>query len=175
MLWIVPLYFIKEKVTAYDLHFLSLLIPCASPHIESTDTVFISKLPIKLDDPTKRAQAINKIPDHEAIHSIKRSGEKLFVQIIQSAAKIFSDAVPPMLNSCDVRMRKQKFNGIVQRVPANYDAMTFKECEGVIDSEHLGKFLAVNITFVNAVAPSKSLQFGLKVGYESFRVSEFLL
>ena len=166
--------FIKEKVTAYDLNFPSLPIPYASPHIESTATVIISKVPTKLDDPSKRAHAINKIPGHEAIHSIKPSGDKLLVQISQSAAKIFSDAVPTVLNSCDVMIQEKKFHGIVKGVPANYEAIIFKKCEGVIDAERLGKSLAVKITFADAVAQSNSLRLGLKVGYESFRVFEFL-
>ena len=119
--------FIKEQVTAHALNFPSLPILYASTHIQSTATVITSKVPTKLDDPSKRTRAINKFPGHEAIHTIKPSGNKLFVQISQSVPKIFNDLAPTVLNSCDVMPREKEFPGIVKEVSANYDVMTFKE------------------------------------------------
>ena len=71
----------------------------------------------------ERIHAINKSRGHEAIHKIKPSDDKLFVQIGQSAAKDFRDAVLiSILDSRDVLTRMTKFHGIGKGLSANFDA-----------------------------------------------------
>lgn len=165
---------INEKVTSYDLNFPSLPSASFKPNVNtSITTVVISGISPELNNPVKRRDAIDQIKGHQAIHSIKPSGNKLLVQIDPVAAKDFCDAVPNVLK-CDAKLQERKLVGIVKGIPLAYDVSLFVGREGVVDAKRIGQSLTVKIFFYDAVGLTNALRLGLKVEYEIFRVFECL-
>ena len=82
---------IKDKKTAYDLHFPGLpwdgdaSIPVVTDHAK----IVITKTPRDLDNPSKRKAVIDKIAGHECVENIRASGDRIIVNIDSVAASSF--------------------------------------------------------------------------------------
>ena len=87
---------------------------------------------------TKRKDAIIKIRGHEAIHSVKASGDTLFVQIDSTAAKDFCDATSSALTNCNARLKEYKVFGIVKGVDKACAAELFVGCDGILYANRIG-------------------------------------
>jgi len=77
----------KEKVTVYDLNYLLLPYFSSSKLVENQATIVISTIPIDVNDLIKGKDDVTKIFGHEAFHTVKASGDVLFLRIETTAEK----------------------------------------------------------------------------------------
>jgi len=85
----------------------------------------IQLIPIDLDNPIKHKDTVIKIRGHEAIHSAKALGDRIFVRIDTTAATDFCEATYSVLNNCDARIKEYKFFGIVKIIDKAYAGELF--------------------------------------------------
>ena len=165
---------IKDKMTAYDLHFPGL--PgngdASIQVVTNQAAIAITKTPRDLDNPSKRKAVIDKIAGHECVENICASGDRIIVNIDSVAASGFCDSARSVLRGSDVKFLERKFYGIAKGIGDSFDLSLFKNYSGVAEATRIGNSRCVKIAFSDQGSLMSALRLGLKIEYELIRVYE---
>ena len=140
---------IKDKLTAYDLHFPGLPGDgdASIPVVTNQATIVITKTPRHLDNPSKQKAVIDKTAGHECVENIRTSGDRILVNIDSVAASGFCDSARSVLRGSDVKFLERKFYGIAKGIGVSFDLSLFKNCSAVAEATRSGNSRCVKIAF----------------------------
>lgn len=167
---------ISNQFESYSANFPPLPQPgdAASSLSSSHATVIVSNLPQTVCNPKSRKEFLDQLSGHESVSSVRPRGDKLYVNIEKSVISDFCNSISAAASGATTKTVLKRHLGIARGIPEDFDIAGLNSYPGVTEATRFGSSQTIKLEFSDTFAKGNAIKNGLKIGYEIFRVYDFI-